>query len=56
MNHLDSQTQSQIATRLRSLFESARRFQQRRSRPTVRAIKPRALPQESQLELGLSLD
>ncbi len=52
----DPQTQVQLADRLKSLFESARRFQQRRSRPLVRSIKPRQFPHERQLELELSLE
>lgn len=56
MNRLDYHTQGQISDRLKSLFESARRFRARRSRPLVRSIKPRSYPQESQLELGIFQD
>jgi hypothetical protein len=53
---LDAYTQGQLADRLKSLFESARRFQKRRSRPLVRTIHPGAFPRERQMELELSLD
>ena len=56
MNTLDTHTNGQIADRLKSLFESARRYQQRRARSLVRSIKPRTFPREQQLELGLPLE
>ncbi|MFT4640138.1 MAG: hypothetical protein ACI8T1_003463 [Verrucomicrobiales bacterium] len=56
MNNLDTHTSTQIADRLKSLFDSARRYQKRRSRPLVRSIHPRAFPNERQLELDLLLE
>ncbi len=56
MNDTDPQLNVQIAERLKSLFDSARRYQRRRARALVRSINPRAFPREHQLELGLSLD
>ncbi|MCH1503655.1 MAG: hypothetical protein GWQ05_19305 [Verrucomicrobiaceae bacterium] len=56
MNRLDPHTSIQISNRLKSLFDSARRYQQRRSRPLIRSITPRNFPQERQLELGLQLE
>lgn len=56
MNTLDFETAGQLSDRLKSLFESARRFRARRYRPLVRSIKPRRGPREAQLELGLQFD
>ena len=53
MNTLDSETAGQISDRLKSLFESARRFRAQRRRTLVRSIKAGRDPRESQLELGL---
>ncbi len=53
---LDPQTAGQLSFRLKSLFESARRFRNRRSQSRVRAIKPRDYPRECQLELQLTLE
>lgn len=55
-NTLDMHTTGQIADRLKSLFESARRYQQQRARSLVRSIKPRTFPEEHQLELELPLE
>lgn len=56
MNTLDFETAGQISDRLKSLFESARRFRAQRQRSLVRSIKARRDPRESQLELGLRFE